>query len=298
MGVFSVLIYGIIFGLRCQKPSTLASASSVPSLAPGTRPKTVFATLLTPHLEDKMTAKQHQQQPDTMATVRSVFHGLCAAFFGYTLFYDVRRGGTAPIPGVFLSRLVWLTTVDLYLQILYHSVATIASLQNRTSLLNRVVDFLFTSLAMPIALTVVSLFWGLTLINPDLLMDEEAKIVLSVQWYNHALHTIPGVAMLMDVYITKHKRPNHYAAFATIVVVSTCYLAFILYIHSVTGYWAYPILGDLGLAGRTAFIAGCALVIFSLFLLSDMLNGKTWVEKVLRSSQMPAALKNRKPKKA
>uniref|UniRef100_A0A914X9Y6 Uncharacterized protein n=1 Tax=Plectus sambesii TaxID=2011161 RepID=A0A914X9Y6_9BILA len=245
-----------------------------------------------------MTAKQQQQQPDTMATVRSVFHGLCAAFFGYTLFYDINHGGTAPMPKVFLSKLVWLTMTDLYLQIIYHSLATVASLQKRTSLLNRIVDFLFTSLAVPIALAVVGLFWGLMMINPDMVLNEEAKRVLAVQWYNHALHTIPGVVMLIDMYITKHKRPNHYAAFATIVTYCVCYLAFVLYIHSVTNFWAYPILGDLGLAGRTAFIAGCAVFIFLLFVLGDALNGKTWVEKALRSSQLPAALKNRKPKKA
>jgi hypothetical protein len=58
-------------------------------------------------------AGKQQQQRDAMATVRPAFHALSAAAFGYTLFYDMANGGTAPLPGVFASKLVWLTFVDL-----------------------------------------------------------------------------------------------------------------------------------------------------------------------------------------
>lgn len=59
--------------------------------------------------DDDMSATQQASS----AKIRPLFHGLMAAAFAYTLFYDWNGGGgVAPIPGYYLSKLVWLTMAD------------------------------------------------------------------------------------------------------------------------------------------------------------------------------------------
>ncbi|KAI1724395.1 FAR-17a/AIG1-like protein [Ditylenchus destructor] len=222
-----------------------------------------------------------------------LFHGLCALVYAYTLYFDywltLEFKLQLPIPNVYPSKLVWLTMTCVVIQLLYHVIAAVVNLNNNRSrkandsTLLRQFDFYATTIVFPLAITVCVLFWGLFFFDPNTLMDEQAKKVLSINWwFNHALHTFPSLAMIVDLVCSRHRRPSKNRAFVTILAFLCIYLSWVHFVFYGYGFWAYPILGQLNLAMRTVFLLFCTVVIFSIFLIGDALNamlGQTSMRK-------------------
>jgi hypothetical protein len=91
-----------------------------------------------------------------------------------------------------------------YLHFLYNSIAALfAWLEIRNPSLLAPFHFVATAIVFPVGFvsstlfnqnnflndiqTVVCLFWGLVLMDPAHLMDENAKILLAIKWFNHSL---------------------------------------------------------------------------------------------------------------
>ena len=201
---------------------------------------------------------------------------LFAIIYAYTLYYDYNLTETHkffPVPGIYLSKLVWLTMINLYLHFLYNSIAALfAWLEIRNPSLLAPFHFVATAIVFPVGFTVVCLFWGLVLMDPAHLMDENAKILLAIKWFNHSLHTLPLVAMILDFCLWRHTRPAKKGAFMTIFVFVCLYMIDIHYFYYVHGVWAYPILGNLATIGRLLFILFCSMFIFAAFLIGDFFN--------------------------
>jgi hypothetical protein len=69
----------------------------------------------------------------------------------------------------------------------------------------------------------VFLFWFLVFLNPDFLITEEAKPFLSIQWFNHALHTSPVIGMALDFICWRHPRPKKSNALRAIFAFAVLY---------------------------------------------------------------------------
>ncbi|CAJ0583650.1 unnamed protein product, partial [Mesorhabditis spiculigera] len=122
-------------------------------------------------------------------------------------------------------------------------------------------------------MSVVSLFWTLYFLDPDFLLhDENARRVISIAWFNHGLHTLPTVTILIDLLLWNHGRVAKSSAFKGLLSFATLYIIDIHYVHYTTGFWAYPILGQLSLPLRAAFIIGCASVFFVKFVFLDAMS--------------------------
>uniref|UniRef100_A0A7E4WCD7 FAR-17a/AIG1-like protein n=1 Tax=Panagrellus redivivus TaxID=6233 RepID=A0A7E4WCD7_PANRE len=221
-----------------------------------------------------------------------------AAFYGFALYFDYERikqfSHVLPVPSNQLSKFVWLTMINLVIQFVYHTVGSILALTAKPNgadcWFRKGFHFLATALVFPVAATVVILFWGLVLFDPSTLMTEEAKIMLSVAWYNHALHTIPLFGMIVDFFVWKHPQPSITSAVKVIVAFVAFYLTNVHLFHYFTDFWAYPILGQLDTIQRAIFFAGCIGVILINFFIGYTLN--SYIGPAKRATPKPRKKRN------
>jgi len=173
-----------------------------------------------------------------------------------------------------LSKFVWLTVINLYIQVAYNFFAFLyAVLKLRMN--SRVMELFgkfATVIVYPLSITVVALFWILMFINEDHVMEERDKIILNMPWFNHTLHTLPALMVFVDIANWKYRRPRYLTAIFTIVLFFSSYLIWIHYIAYTYGFWAYPILKNLDFLHRSLFIVECIGVFFLAFFLSDLFN--------------------------
>ena len=68
------------------------------------------------------------------------------------------------------------------------------------------------------------MFWALVYLDPDFVMDEQAKELLSIRWFNHTLHTSPIFTMALDFIVWKHPRPSKSSALKALFIFSVLYM--------------------------------------------------------------------------
>ncbi|CAP34065.2 Protein CBG16421 [Caenorhabditis briggsae] len=199
-----------------------------------------------------------------MLQMKTAFHLVSASLYAFICYKDTQivTGANLPIPFNGWSRFVWLTIIDLYMQTLYHSIGFLLSIFS----LNRnhvIFDYWARALVGPIGVAVTVLFWGLFLFDPaTLARDEMAMKILSIAWFNHGLHTLPAITAHLDTVIYKHTSFSTSAILKGIAVFVTLYLIDLHYVFYTSGFWAYPILGELEPPYRFVFIASCMFVVY------------------------------------
>uniref|UniRef100_A0A9J2Q176 TLC domain-containing protein n=1 Tax=Ascaris lumbricoides TaxID=6252 RepID=A0A9J2Q176_ASCLU len=179
-----------------------------------------------------------------------------------------------PIPGYSLSKLAWLTIVDLYMQVGYHAFAVYISLTSASdSALFHRFHFISTAIMLPVAFTVGILFWSLHLIDPKLLIPEGLeKFFVPNFLRDHSQHTLPAFAMLTDHILWVHSRPNKLRAFNALLIFAFLYIVDIHLVYAISGNWVYGIMGQLSFLFRWLFVLACAILLYLVFLVGDALN--------------------------
>ncbi|PAV70119.1 hypothetical protein WR25_09688 [Diploscapter pachys] len=161
--------------------------------------------------------------------IRLTIHLLLSGVYAYLSWFDYKiiDFRYLPIPGQFFSKLVWLTSLNL---------------------------------------SVCALFWALYLLEPNALMAGDAgEMLRRMFWYNHGLHTMPVIGVLLDLLIWNHGQPTRKSTLLLISVLSTIYVAGVHYVHSVSGFWAYPIIGQLPPLFRALFLVACVIFTYLCF---------------------------------
>ncbi|CAB3400803.1 unnamed protein product [Caenorhabditis bovis] len=195
---------------------------------------------------------------------KALFH---AAFFSMFVIvavkdYQVLNGQYLPIPYNFFSRFVWLTLIDLYAQIFYHFYGFIKALSSPNQNA-RTFDYMARVIVGPIGVAVTVLFWTLWIFDPaTLAKDEMAKKIHSIQWFNHGLHTLPLISSHLDVYLWKHQTFPQPTVMKGIMAFCVLYVIDIHAVYYISGFWAYPILGQLAPPFRIFFIVSCIFIVF------------------------------------
>uniref|UniRef100_A0A1I7WPK0 Acyl_transf_3 domain-containing protein n=1 Tax=Heterorhabditis bacteriophora TaxID=37862 RepID=A0A1I7WPK0_HETBA len=220
---------------------------------------------------------------NTTMGLRAVFHLVTFLTYTYICYFDYNlvKGSMLPIPDQFFSKFVWLTLICLYIQTFYHLIAFFIDL---TRCQHAFFHYFARAIVGPIGMSVVLLFWTLFLFDPNtLLADENAKRIIAIKWYNHGIHTLPLITVLIDISIWNHGQPSKKAAVIGIAVFAVLYITELVhpifclrikicyfleyifayslhYVYYISGFWAYPILGQLSLPFRTLFIAALTTI--------------------------------------
>ncbi|MFH4978984.1 hypothetical protein AB6A40_005693 [Gnathostoma spinigerum] len=214
--------------------------------------------------------------------LRAVVHAIFAFAFIWVAFnewgYIPRE--MLPIPNSEISKIGFLTIINLYVQIVYHQMAAIIAIFSVTVWL-KTFHTVSTALVFPLSLAVTVLFWSLFLMDPKTLVAEEFQEKFQVNsWHNHGMHTLPAIAMLTDFLLWNHERLVTKArAFKIIISFVILYIFDIYTINAISGKWVYPILGLFSPTGRLIFFSACTCLIFGIFVVGDAYNaliGKLW----------------------
>jgi len=93
---------------------------------------------------------------------------------------------------------------------------------------------------------------------------------------NQAMHTGPVVLVLIELLTVAKLFPSATIAIMANLSFSAVYTAWVIWVHHISGVWAYPILGLFNLYQRAAFFGGCAIAILCCYFLGDLICKQRW----------------------
>lgn len=184
--------------------------------------------------------------------------------------------------GSFGGNWEFLTFWNLWFQLIYFAVALAnnfagseANIKSKSSKLQKVRDYLFSTTAFPMAVFVSSTFWLIFAYNRDLIFPLKLE-----KYYpfptNHMMHTTPIVGQVIELLLSHHIYPSRMAGLATGFGLILVYLSWICFIAYYGGFWVYGVLQVMSPPVRTVFILTCCIVASSFYLVGEKANSLVW----------------------
>ncbi|XP_037088424.1 androgen-induced gene 1 protein-like [Pollicipes pollicipes] len=225
-----------------------------------------------------------------------LLHLVGVAVFGACTYYDtyyvLENAGPHQdnplVKELFNSRPQWggrwkfLTVWGLTVQLIYYVIAAMNDLLGSSTFvrrdgtrLQRLRDLFFTALALPVALVVCLMFWGLYAIHRDLVFPEVMDLFYP-WWLNHGVHTMPLLLGLLEVLTVRHHYASNWVSVALLATFLVTYLAWTMYLALVAEIWVYGVLRVLSWPLRFLFMAGNLLVALGLFALGKRMDAVVW----------------------
>ncbi|CAH3170401.1 unnamed protein product [Porites lobata] len=201
-----------------------------------------------------------------MVAYRGLFHFGCGFFYIYGTYYDLQI--VTAHSQSYGGRFKYLTFLNLLLQLIFFIIAPLADVLTfirgrEDNWLVRVRDLVFASLAFPISVFVATTFWGIYMIDRELIFPKALDKVIP-SWINHVLHTWCAVLIIIEGAFIKHKYPKNRLGLGLLTFASVAYLLWITWIAYVAEFWVYPFLRAMPNNGRVVFftLSFCIIVFF------------------------------------
>ncbi|XP_033341583.2 androgen-induced gene 1 protein isoform X3 [Megalopta genalis] len=142
-------------------------------------------------------------------------------------------------------------------------------------LIRKFKDFLYASLAFPIAMFVSLTFWGLMSIDRELVFPKAVDPYFP-WWLNHLMHTMVLVSTLIEMILSPKQYPRRLFGLSTVSIFGSLYLLWVHVIHYKSGVWVYPLLPLMSVPVRVLFLV--SMVVFSgmLYILGEALDNFVW----------------------
>ncbi|XP_021364277.1 androgen-induced gene 1 protein-like [Mizuhopecten yessoensis] len=152
------------------------------------------------------------------------------------------------------------------------------------SRLQRWRDTLLSSIVFPVGLFVVCTFWGIYLVDRELVYPQKLdKFIPS--WLNHVMHTTILPLLLGEMCLVYHHFPSRSRGLKILMSFALSYLIWILWVAYYADIWVYPILKIMAPHERVIFIAILMALFVSIYLVGEGLNKFLW-GKERRSYQL------------
>lgn len=159
-----------------------------------------------------------------------------------------------------------------FIQIFYYAIAIIGFFVQEI-IVDQLREYMFASLVIPLGIIVFAMYWGLLLLNNDLVFpvpkEEYIKFPL---WYDFIMHINVAILPFVDMLLSTHAYPNRILCIITLLGVLAAYLSFLLVIHRQTGKWVYGILDKCGAFQRTLLFGGVGAITVVFLLFGEMCN--------------------------
>ncbi|XP_028848591.1 androgen dependent TFPI regulating protein 1 [Denticeps clupeoides] len=215
-------------------------------------------------------------------------HAAVFTWYVFTLWRNCSLEITAKHPGAqtYGGRWKYLTFINLVMQTVFFGICVLTDLAHVAvsvksargglpALLSQIGDFYFSVLAFPVATFVFSSFWVLYSYDRELVYPKFIDQIIPT-WLNHALHTIILPLILLQMYLQPHKYPSRLKGILSLALFSVVYLAWVLWVHHISGIWVYPIMARLSSTGLTLFLGVAAFSMVPLYLLGEKLYQVMW----------------------
>ena len=162
-----------------------------------------------------------------------LFH--LAAILNYALFLlhsrkvDEALNAIIPERASFGGTLKYLTHWNVWLQFFYFIIAFVNDIfgtesksKETSSMIQNIRDFLFSSIAFPIGSFVTMAFWGIYIVDRNLIFPPALD-----KWFppitNHMMHTAPLVSQVIELLLTFHIQPKRIIGLRYILVMFSHY---------------------------------------------------------------------------
>jgi len=235
------------------------------------------------------------------STVQLIFHIIATSNFAFGIYYDVwvleMPEQYVKSTNPFAGRWKYLTFWNMVLQLVYFSHCLLNDFYGTSSLVKReraylqkVRDYMFGSLAFPLALFVFTTFWGLWAVNRELVFPV-ALDAFFPSWLNHILHSSIAVFTLIEMILVPKMYPSRGSALTGLAVLMLGYLVWVFFIAFHTNFWVYPVLAVLGWSHRLLFIVSLMVFTSILYFTGEKLHFIIWDKKTRQDKKSTQHIK-------
>ncbi|XP_063281735.1 androgen-induced gene 1 protein-like [Pelobates fuscus] len=220
-----------------------------------------------------------------MAAVVCVLHSAALAWYVFGLWQNVQVTGSTLGHGAhtYGGRWKYLTFINQVLQTIFFGVCVLADLcplfvsrkNGLSSFIVKLRDMIFSVLAFPVGVFVVTSFWSIYAYDRELVYPEVLDSFIP-QWLNHAMHTYVLPLLLIELFACSHQYPSKKNALLVLGIFCLAYISWLLWVHQASGIWAYPILEKLDAVGKSLFFATSFLIIIPFYQLGESLTRLQW----------------------
>lgn len=220
-----------------------------------------------------------------MAAVLGALHLGFLAWNVFALWQNLLVTGSALGHGAhtYGGRWKYLTFINQVLQTVFFGVCVLADLapqfvsgKNRLGVfLVSLRDYIFSVLAFPVGVFVVTSFWSIYSYDRELVYPLVLDSFIP-QWLNHAMHTYVLPLLLIELVACSHQYPSKKKGLLALSIFCFSYVSWLLWVHWASGIWVYPILEKLDVVGMSLFFAASFLIILPFYLLGESLTRLLW----------------------
>nr|XP_020659995.1 androgen-induced gene 1 protein-like isoform X1 [Pogona vitticeps] len=147
-----------------------------------------------------------------------------------------------------------------------------------SSVLLPIRDFIFSVYVFPVGLFVAVAFWGLFAYDRELVYPKELDDI-NPSWLNHTMHTTILPLLFIEMVICVHKYPDRFKGILGLSFFAFTYLIWVLWVHHVSGIWAYPILGVLSPCGIVGFFFVALAIMIMFYFIGEQLTKWLWARR-------------------
>lgn len=189
------------------------------------------------------------------------FHGAAASMYGFAIGWQAVSTKSAQLyqltnPAIRVyGKWRFLTYQCLVIQFIAYSLTMATHFSPR---FRRTRDFVFTTLAFPLGVVVVTTFWSVWFVAGREYIFPAALEEYYPAWLNHLTHSIILPVNLIQLAVEKHQYAGK-SSYLTLCGHMVTYSSFIMLIRYQTGKHVYPILQKLDGLPAVAFMASCGI---------------------------------------
>ncbi|XP_069807747.1 androgen-dependent TFPI-regulating protein-like [Dendropsophus ebraccatus] len=181
------------------------------------------------------------------------------------------------------GRWKYLTFLNQILQTAFFGICVLCDLlqlclSNRNrfcSVLTRLKDCIFATLAFPLGVFVFTSFWSIYAYDRELVYPKHLDSVIPL-WLNHAMHTFILPLVLIELFVCSHHYPSKKNGVGVLLVFAIAYVSWVHWVHYAADIWVYPILAKLDAVGMLVFFASSFFIMLAFYWLGEWLTRLRW----------------------
>lgn len=152
---------------------------------------------------------------------------------------------------------------------MYYAIALLTDFAATTGV-RKFRDYVFGSLALPLAFLTSLMFWVMTSVDRELVFPK-ALDAFFPRWLDFILHTNVSIFILFDMILVQHQYPKRKSGIRGLALFMLSYLIWMYVIFMNTGKWVYGIIGIFSAPQRIIFFVICGLITILLYMTGEFL---------------------------
>jgi len=181
------------------------------------------------------------------------FYRLMVWYHGFSIYFRYKNPVALPGDSQFGGKWRFLTIWNVWLQIIFYLVFGILSLFKSNSAI-KLRDTLFTALVLPLSVIVSMMFWGIYAVDRELILPVALEKLGYTSTMNHMDHSWILLCTVVNMLLVPHNYSTARIGNSIICGVAVLYVAWLHYLHYISGQWVYPFLAVMTDTTRMVFL--------------------------------------------